>query len=673
MSWTESCYSRILIDNHITEDDPSFMSRFEPENYVRMVKASGVESSMVYACCHNGNCYYPTKVGHMHANLKGRDVFGETVNLLRKNGVIPIAYYTSVYHNHSAKTNPAWRVTHANGTQHGGRYWWSCPNNEDYVAFAIAQVEEIVSYDVDGLFNDMTFWPGICACQSCREKFLKETGREIPTKIDWFDKGWVAFQRFRERSMATFTQRLTDAIKAKRNITVTHQTSTIMSGWVTSYTLGIANACDYASGDFYGGKRQHILGAKILAAASKTMPYEFMTSRCVNLRDHTSMKSEPELLAEAATTLASGGSYFFIDAINPDGTLEPEVYARLGRVAKTLSPFVEALKKHVPSIVADKALYYSSSAYVDSASNCDIMSALPPEKPAAEELSGTSQVLTRSHIPFKAAHAQTASFEGLDAIVMNDVMYMDADECAKIRKFVADGGTLIATGKTSLLNQDGSGSGDFALADVFGVTYTGSKSKSFHYLSFADGRQLVSCHSSAPLVKATSAKVLAKITEPLFSPEEERYASIHSNPPGKETEFAALTVNSYGKGRCVYLSSRVMALSQDAQRDFGSWLFSEFSPSSIVEETNAPACVEITLLKSSKSKAYLAGFVNFQLEMPNVPVKDLYALIRLPGGAKPKSCVRVSDGKSVGVKTEGGAIRLEIPSLETIELFEIGF
>jgi hypothetical protein len=50
--WTEKYYSRLLIDSHITDIDPTFMSKFDPQEYVRMVTMSGVESSMIYACCH---------------------------------------------------------------------------------------------------------------------------------------------------------------------------------------------------------------------------------------------------------------------------------------------------------------------------------------------------------------------------------------------------------------------------------------------------------------------------------------------------------------------------------------------------------------------------------------------------------------------------------------------
>jgi hypothetical protein len=671
--WYKRCYSRLLIDNHISEDDPTAMTKFDPAQYVAMVKKAGVESAMIYAVCHNGNSYYPTKAGHIHANLKGRDIFGETVKLLRKEGIAPVAYYTSIYHNHSAKTHPEWRVTDVNGIQHSGRYWWSCPNNDDYVAFTLAQISEIISYDIDGIFNDMTFWPVVCACKSCREKYRSETGGEIPINLDWRDREWIGFQRFRERSMASFAQKISATIKSKKDISVTHQTSTIMHGWVQSYTLGIAAACDYTSGDFYGGKYQHVLGAKVLAGITKNMPYEFMTSRCVNLRDHTSMKSEAELTAEASVTLANAGAYFFIDAINPDGTLENDVYERLGKISKKLSPFTETIKRHVPNIVADKALYYSSSAYIDENAFTNIMSSTPSGNPTVEELSGTSVFLTRAHIPFRIISNEAKELGGLNTIIMNNIMYTTEKENDRIRKFVKDGGTLIATGMTSLYEPDGATTGDFGLADVFGVSHVGKKAKRFHYLSFTDRHWLISSYASAPLVKAKEAKILARIVEPLFDPDEEKYASIHSNPPGIVTDYTGLSVNKYGKGKCIYISSPVFSLQQDAQQTFGTWLFREHSPSSLIIYTNAPECVEITLLKSSSDNAYLAGFVNYQKELPNIPVRDIYAKIRLPDGAIPKSCTRVSDNRKVDFKIEKDTFLIELPLLETIEMFEIFF
>lgn len=671
--WPAAHYSRLLIDNHISEDDPAAMAKFDPERYVALVKRAGVEAAMVYATCHNGNCYYPTKVGHMHAGLKGRDVFGEIVGLLRRENIVPVAYYTSIYHNQSAKAHPAWRITLGQGEQHSGRYWWSCPNNAEYREFAKSQIQEVISYDVDGIFNDMTFWPGICVCSSCRERFRRQTGWEIPTKTDWSDPRWIAFQRFRETSMADFTQEITDNIRSKRaNITVTHQTSLLMHGWMGSYTLGIAHACDYTSGDFYGGKYQHILGCKLLAAASQTQPYEFMTSRSVDLRDHTSMKSQDELTLEAATTLANAGAYLFIDAINPDGTLEDDVFDRLGSVSRTMAPFVRTLKQHRPVIAADTALYYSSAALVGEAPAPGIMST-SSGNPTMDEVLGTSIVLTRSHVPFCAVTSETEQYTGLKTIILSNVRYTSRQENARLRAFVRDGGTLIATGLTSLYEPDGSTTGDFGLTDVFGVSFAGKNARRFHYLSFVDRHWLVASHASAPLVSPTTARVIARINEPLFDPDAEQYASIHSNPPGVLTDYAGLTVNQYGKGRCIYLASPVLTLQQDAQQTFGAWLLREFAPSSIVLGTSAPGCVEITVNRSTTARAYLIGLVNYQKEQPNVPVIDLTVKLRLPGVGVPTNCTRVSDGKRIDIKQEDGAFCVELPRLATLEMIEVEY
>lgn len=671
-AWAARCFSRLLIDNHITEDDPSAMAQFDPQRYVALVKRAEVEAAMVYATCHNGNCYYPTKVGHMHAGLRGRDIFGEVVALLRRENIVPVAYYTSIFHNHAAKSNPAWRMTLARGTQHDGRYWWCCPNNAQYVAFAKAQIGEVIRYDVEGIFNDMTFWPGICVCACCREKYLRQTGSEIPQEIDWADSRWVAFQRFREESMARFTQGITDHIHAQRQITVTHQTSPLMHGWMGSYTLGIARACDYASGDFYGGRDQHILGCKLLAAASQRQPYEFMTSRSVDLRDHTSMKSAAELTAEAATTLTNGGAYLFIDAINPDGTLEQDVYTRLGSVTKSLEPLRAMVKQHRPMITADTALYYSSAARVGEGITTGIMS---PDSgnPVMHEVLGTSIILTQAHVPFCAVTSAAKDYTGIRTLILNNVRYMSRRENERLRAFVQDGGTLIATGLTSLYEMDGSTSGDFGLADVFGVSFTGRFAKRFHYLSFVDRHWLVASHAAGPLVVAKDAQVIARINEPLFDPDAAKYMSIHSNPPGALTDYAALTVNPFGSGRCIYLSAPVLALQHNAQQVFGAWLMREFAPSAMIVETNAPACVEITVSRSTTATAYLIGLVNYQKELPNIPVHDLVLKLRLPDAPAPRGCTRVSDGKQLEPQIAAGILRIELPLLKTWEMFEVEY
>ena len=72
-----------------------------------------------------------------------------------------------------------------------------------------------------------------------------------------------------------------------------------------------------------------------------TGSYEFHTSRCTDLKDHTTSKSASALAQQAAIALAHNGAFLFIDAIDPVGTLNPAVYETIGpifRILHAMSP-----------------------------------------------------------------------------------------------------------------------------------------------------------------------------------------------------------------------------------------------------------------------------------------------------------------------------------------------
>jgi len=72
-----------------------------------------------------------------------------------------------------------------------------------------------------------------------------------------------------------------------------------------------------------------------------------------------------------------------------------------------------------------------------------------------------------------------------------------------------------------------------------------------------------------------------------------------------------------------------------------------------------------------RPKAALLGFVNYQKELPNVPVRDITVTLRLPGVSTPTACRRVSDGTPVEAKISAGALVLEVACLDTLEMIEV--
>ena len=670
------CYSRILIDNHITDLDPTYMRKFDPEKYVEMILLAGVESSMVYASDHNGNCYYPSKVGHVHAGCGTRDLFGETVKLLKQNGIVPVAYHTLVYQNEPAARHPEWRTRSISGDRPAGRYHFCCPNNPEYRAFCRAQIAEILQYDVAGIFLDMTFWPEICDCDSCREKY----GKPLPETLDWRDPRWVNFQRFREDSLAEFAREMTaHARKCRPGIAVTHQFSPVLHGWFLGQSSGIAAASDYASGDFYGGALQQRLGCKIFQAYSRKKPYEFMTSRCVNLHDHTSTKSDEELFLHAATTLANGGAYFFIDAINPDGTLSRPFYERLGRIVSRLEPFRRRVSELRPELRAEVGLYFSMASCVSEEKNGTPLVHLHEanannmgirQNATLDEVLGTAEILNHLHIPYRIVTDEMEDLSSFRALIVNHAVFMTPEEAGRLREFVRNGGTLIATGKTSLCRRDGESSGNFQLADLFNVDYTGKDAGVVSYLA-ADGEYIFTRGLPAPLAEARDpSEVKGYVSLPDFPPgDPERYASIHSDPPGKTTPFAGWVEHNCGRGKAVWLYSGLLALQQYSQQSFGEKLFSRLLPPFLIRSKNVSPCVELTLLESERGDVLLLGVANSQPVLPVIPLRNVKLVLKLP--EVPVTIRRVSDGGEHPFEYRDGELTIEIETLNHLELFEI--
>ncbi len=145
-----------------------------------MMQKAKASSIMVYTNSHTGHCFFPTKTGVMHKNLKGRDFFGEVVSLAHKKDIPVVAYYSLIFNNVAYIDNPEWRTKAYGWLPFGGktasnRYGTCCPNS-DYLYFAFKQIEEIfTSYECEGVFYDMTFWPGVCSCDNCKKRYLKFT------------------------------------------------------------------------------------------------------------------------------------------------------------------------------------------------------------------------------------------------------------------------------------------------------------------------------------------------------------------------------------------------------------------------------------------------------------------------------------------------------------------
>ena len=69
-------------------------SRFSKENFQAALKEGNLSSITVFAKCHHGVCYYPTKVGTMHPHLDF-DLLGEMIKAAHEIDVRIPVYITA--------------------------------------------------------------------------------------------------------------------------------------------------------------------------------------------------------------------------------------------------------------------------------------------------------------------------------------------------------------------------------------------------------------------------------------------------------------------------------------------------------------------------------------------------------------------------------------------------
>lgn len=91
MKWPGGAYRRLLVDTHVPDWDPRLLAKFDAAEYVRTIAQAGFESVMQYAKSHVGLCLWPSKVGPLHANMHGRDYFGEVMQECRRAGLCTVA------------------------------------------------------------------------------------------------------------------------------------------------------------------------------------------------------------------------------------------------------------------------------------------------------------------------------------------------------------------------------------------------------------------------------------------------------------------------------------------------------------------------------------------------------------------------------------------------------
>ncbi len=675
--WYKKSFFRNLVDMHIPDNDPAYLSKFDSEAYARTVASSGVDTAIIYTSNCLGKTFFDTEEGK-HRSIGARDLVKERIDAFHKYGVRVIPYY-NIWSREVALAHPDWQQKNAI-KRAPERFIKNCLCNEGYRAYVKNQLETLASrYEFDGIWIDMIDWFDVlCVCPTCRARLLAEEGVDIPENVDYADPVFAKYRRARERWLCEFLDIVKDAIhKHRPDATVIFQNAAWVRGLESGISEDSVKRSEFLAGDFYGLPLAYSVICKLLNNASQNRPVEFMTSLCADLTSHTASKTEKELLRSLQGSLAHNTAFTFIDAIDPAGTINPHRYERMRRLG-------EITKRERENLCPDARLLSDVTYYMNYNSLFE-----PKTVPMAKHTCDLSiprkmeifaETMIEGHIAYDVNVRKNLKDIGSGVIFISDQRILETDEVQALTAFVENGGTLIATQKTGTLTKDGHALSDFALSDLLGVHLVGESEFDTSYIrrkdvsvkEFIDYDEgyPIAVSGSATLVRADKdTDVLAYLTLPISSSSDaNHFSSAISDPPMTDTAYPAITRRRAGKGSAVYIAAPL----EEGLHYEGRRLLCELilSGKRRTVRADAPAWLEILAYQDEANSRYVINALN---TMPGYDATAHDVNIYLQTDKKIKSVYNITAGMPVPFEEKDGCVRITLSRVDGFAMTELKY
>jgi hypothetical protein len=344
---------QVHLDFHTSPYIPDVGSEFDPTEFAKTLRESRINSITIFAKCHHGMNYYPTKVGTQHPALKGRDLMGEMIQALHREGIRCPIYTTVGWEEDAAQRFPAWRQMRIDGTfsncnADGSIYPgpWKFMNflHPDYLDYMEEHVREILSgYEVDGLFFDILFF-GHQACWSESSRAFRKKDGLLATDLE-------TQMKFEHAAQEAFTNRFSSLIR-KLSPQATIFYNSVNRAFV-DHQWGIrARHADSSHFEIeslpsgFWGYQHFPRLARLISHWGK--PWLGQTGRFQKMwGDFGGIKPQAALEYECFRSQALGGGNSVGDQLPPRGKLDAAAYRLIGAVyaqCEKAEPFYEESK-----------------------------------------------------------------------------------------------------------------------------------------------------------------------------------------------------------------------------------------------------------------------------------------------------------------------------------------
>jgi len=537
---------------------------------------AGAESVLFYTQDCWGYAFYPTKVSVQHPNLHF-DLFGKELGLAHKRKMSVVAYYCTQFNNQIVLNHPDWAWIDAKGEKHQFRWYAPCLDTP-YRQIVLGMMEEIFSqYEFDELFLDtfaIQLWQyhsenmdPFCYCKYTEEAWDNEHPGDPYREGFKTREGWERRYKWLEfRCMTDILDRIIAILKKYRpNCLIS------VNGGPEQFPNSVMQKVSFIYNEPVVTGTGISLGS-ILSRGWARPDYQAGVFTQFGYMDSIP-GSIPRVQADAL--IVQNARTFFVGNAGVLSDIDKVGYSKQWfKVAKETwqdTRNVDCLLERLKNPVYSTGVLYSEPTRQQ----------LEAEKRPLDfrhAVLGGLETFTYTGRPVESVPDFRLTPEVLsqfETFVLPEVEVLSDAQAEVIREWVKKGGTLVASFKCGLLDENFRPRQNFPLADVFGVDYVSEEKK---YAFDGEGkpkREIIAIYlesSGHPLakplsvdtvglpgpylhVKKTTAEEVMHYRLPVMVEDlaHNKWFNWGSPPPGNETEPMAVAYNKFGRGQSIYI------------------------------------------------------------------------------------------------------------------------
>jgi hypothetical protein len=672
---------QVHLDFHTPACVTPIAEQFDARAFAETMRAARVESVNVFARCHHGYSYYPTKVGTIHPGL-GFDLLGRQIEALHAAGIKAIVYVTIGWDDLAAAREPGWVVVDRDGRLDarapdtapsiaGGLSpdddpmaprWSLLDPSTAYGDYVCDQVRELCGrYEIDG------FWFDICLAVPNYSPWGRS--QMAAAGIDAADDAAVvAFARMRELAYLERVGLLVRELAPTAEVFFNGTTDAAMGETVSLQThLDIESL---ATSPGLWGYLHYPIAAR--QARVYGLPFTGMTGRFhKSWADFGGLKTFDQLDYEAATIMAAGGGVFVGDQLHPSGALDPAVYRLIGRIferVQRLEPWLrDAVSPAEVAVVSDPRSE-SFGGHPATAQN--------------PEVEGAAQMFLESGIQFDIVDPD-ADLARYRLAVLPDGIAIGEELKGSLAAHLARGGALLVSGTAGL-----EASGKFAL-DAVPVEYVGPAPTMPSYFRVDDALALSSelstdydyvLYDRASVVRPREgSQAHGSLSASLFDRRPEHFFSHAQSPVGERLGGESGAPLVVVGGNVAYLAAPLFR----AYRDHDYWPYRDvvlatvrkLMPDPLVR-FDGPPWIEVSLLlqpeaagRPDRRIVHLVAY-HPRRTLQSVPHVDRSwptagVRVSVRTDTPPRRCYLAPEGAALSFAFAGGYASVELPEVGT--------